>query len=135
MNWTTWENVGIDRQACAWFIRKYVDSEAGFTFISRNDVPSDPEHAFDTPTSKWTHKQGHSSFYMLVKAYAPKDSTLKRLAEIVDGADTANDVLPSPEAYGLDAICIGLRKHTGNDRAAIEQSGIIFDALYEYLKN
>lgn len=74
MNWTTWEKIGIDRQACAWFIKKYVDADATFFFIPREAVIEDKEYSFDTPTSKWTHKQGHSTFYMFVKAYLPKDT-------------------------------------------------------------
>lgn len=134
MKWTTWEKIGVDRQACAWFIKKYVDKEATFSFIPRDMAPSDIEHAFDTPTSKWTHKQGHSSFYMLVREYAPKDLILKKMAEIVDGADTVNDVLPPPEAYGLEAICIGVRVSSSGDDEAIKKGTIVYDALYDYLK-
>jgi hypothetical protein len=133
MKWTTWEKIGIDRQACAWFIKKYVDTEAVFSFISRDTVLENPEYSFDTPTSKWTHKQGRSTFAMFVKEYHPKDVILKKMAEIIDGADTANDVLPPPEAYGIEAICIGLRNITGDDHEAIKQGTIVFDALYAYI--
>jgi hypothetical protein len=134
MTWTTWEKIGIDRQACAWFIKRHVDKEAVFSFASRETVIDDLEYSFDTPSSKWTHKQGHSTFYMFVKAYAANDNTMKKLAEIVDGADTANDVLPPPEAYGLEAICIGIRAKCGDDHKTLEQSAAVFDGLYEYLK-
>ena len=95
MKWTTWEKIGIDRQACAWFIKRFVDADAVFEFIPRDAAIEDAEYSFDTPTSKWTHKQGHSTFYMFVKAYAPKDTVLKKMAEII-GADTANNILPPP---------------------------------------
>jgi len=133
MKWTTWEKVGIDRQACAWFIKKYVDREASFTFIPRDASPEDTEYAFDTPTSKWTHKQGHSSFYMFVREYAPKDIVLKKMAEVIDGADTANDILPPPEAYGIEAVCVGIRAGSVSDREALDKGAIVFDALYSYL--
>ena len=69
MNWTTWEKIGVDRQASAWFIMKYVDTDAIFNFIPRGEVPQDSEYSFDTPTSKWTHKRGHSTFFMLVREH------------------------------------------------------------------
>lgn len=134
MKWITWEKIGIDRQACAWFIKKFVDAGAVFVFVPRDEAVRDTEYSFDTPSSKWTHKQGHSTFYMFVKAYAPKDTALKKMAEIVDGADTANDILPPPEAYGLEAICIGIRAFSGDDHQALEKSSVVFDGLYEYLK-
>lgn len=134
MKWTTWEKIGIDRQACAWFIKRFVDADAEFIFIPRDEVPHDTEFAFDTPTSKWTHKQGHSTFYMFVKAYASKDAVLKKMAEIIDGADTANDNLPPPEAYGLEAVCIGIRSFCGDDLTTLVKSAVVFDGLYEYLK-
>lgn len=134
MNWTTWEKIGIDRQACAWFIKKYVDYEATFSFIPREAVIEDKEYSFDTPTSKWTHKRGHSTFYMFVKAYLPKDTILKRMAEVIDGADTISDSLPPPEAYGLEAICIGIRSGCKDDQEALDKSAIVFDGLWEYVK-
>ena len=134
MKWTTWEKTGIDRQASAWFIKKYVDPKAVFSFIPKDAALTDPEHSFDTPASKWTHKQGHSTFAMFVKEYKPKDKILKKLAEIIDGADTASDILPPPEAYGLDAICTGIRAVCKDDYETLEKSAIIFDGLYEYLR-
>jgi len=134
MKWTTWEKIGIDRQACAWFIKKYVDPKAVFSFLPRDTTLADPEHSFDTPSSKWTHRQGHSTFAMFVKEYCPKDPILKKMAEIIDGADTANDILPPPEAYGLEAICIGIRVGCKDDHEALEKSTIVFNGLYEYLK-
>lgn len=134
MNWTTWEKIGVDRQASAWFIMKYVDTDAIFNFIPRGEVPQDSEYSFDTPTSKWTHKRGHSTFFMFVREHFPMDATLKKMAEIVDGADTANDILPPPEAYGLEAICIGIRASCKDDFEALKESTIVFEGLYIYLK-
>lgn len=134
MNWTTWEKIGVDRQASAWFIKKYVDTDAVFHFIPRGDVPQDFEHSFDTPNSKWTHKRGHSTFHMLVREYKPKDAILKKMAEIIDGADTASDILPPPEAYGLDAVCTGISVGSKDDFEALEKSAAVYNGLYEYLK-
>ena len=56
------------------------------------------------------------------------------MVEIIDGADTASDILPPPEAYGLEAICIGIRTGSMDDHEALEKSTIVFSALYEYIK-
>ncbi len=71
---------------------------------------------------------------MFVKEHKPKEKILVKMAEIIDGADTANDILPPLEAYGLEAICIGIRAGCETDLEAIEKSGVVFDGLYEYLK-
>ena len=71
---------------------------------------------------------------VFVKEHKPKEKILVKMAEIIDGADTANDILPPLEAYGLEAICIGIRAGCETDLEAIEKSGVVFDGLYEYLK-
>ena len=134
MRWTTWENISVDRQACAWFIKKYVDDDVVFSFVSRESVIEDKDYAFDTPTAKWTHKQGHSTFYMFVKSFFTEDVVLRKMAEVIDGADAVNDILPPPESYGLEAICIGIRACCADDHETLQKSSIVFDSLYEYMK-
>jgi hypothetical protein len=70
---------------------------------------------------------------MFAKEHAPKDGALKRMAEIIDGADTANDILPPPEAYGIEAVCVGIRAGSANDQEALEKGAIVLDGLFEYL--
>ncbi|MCL2776099.1 MAG: chromate resistance protein, partial [Oscillospiraceae bacterium] len=68
-----------------------------------------------------------------IKEYNLSNPVLDSIAKIIDGADCVSDIVPSPESYGLEAICLGLRKHLGDDLQAVKQGEIIFDALYAYL--
>ena len=138
MKWITRENVGIDRIACAWLIKKYIDKEAVFEFVNYGeDVVgnSDIGISFDIPGCKYGHRRGRCSFNTLLKEYNLSDAVLEEIADIIDGADCVNEIVPSPESYGLEAICLGLRKYTGSDAEAIKQGEIIYDSLYAYVKN
>jgi hypothetical protein len=134
MIWTTWENVGVDRMACAWFIKRYLDADAHFTFIPYGQLLADKEHTFDTPDAEYSHKHGKSSFAMMVKSHAPGDKALLMLSNIVDGADEAGDTLPPPESYGLEALCIGTRLRASDDAEALMQGLALYDALLCYIK-
>lgn len=108
MKWVTWENIGIDRMACAWLIRKQIDPEAKFLFIPRGTpLPVDAE-PFDIPGVPLSHHGGHCSFHALLRKYKLKDPILDRIARIVDEADTIQEVSLEPAAAGLDLICEGL---------------------------
>lgn len=136
MIWVTWDNVGIDRLASAWLIEKYIDVNAQFTFIpfgtyeyAENEIP------FDIPGVKFSHKKGHCTFHCLITKYKIDDPVINKMAKIIDGADTLPDLAISEESQGVDAICTGLRFLLKDDYDTIEKSKIIFDSLYEYLKN
>ena len=111
MRWVTWEEVGIDRMACAWLIRTRIDQDAKFLFIPQGslNVPSDAE-PFDIPGTRLSHHGGHCSFYTMLQEYAPGDPVLARIARIVDEADTVTEVELEPAAAGLDLLCRGLRR-------------------------
>jgi hypothetical protein len=135
MIWTTWENVGVDRMACAWFIKRYLDKDAQFAFIPYGQALVQKEHSFDTPDAEYSHKRGRSSFAMMVKAHAPRDKALLLLADIVDGADEARDTLPPPESYGLEALCTGTRLKVSSDAEALIQGLSLYDALLCYIQS
>lgn len=135
MIWTTWENVGVDRMACAWFIRKYLDKDAEFHFLPYGQSGAHKENTFDTPDAEYSHWRGKSSFSMMVKRHFPKDRVLLSLAEIVDGADEAGDRLPPPESYGLEALCTGTRQMTSSDEEALVRGIALYDALFCYLQS
>jgi hypothetical protein len=135
MVWTTWENVGVDRMACAWFVRRFLDDDAQFAFVPYGQPLTQKEHTFDTPDAEYSHKRGRCSFAMMAKAHAPKDKAMLLLADIVDGADEASDALPPPESYGLEALCVGTRLKASGDADALLQGMALYDALLCYLKN
>lgn len=134
MKWVTWENVGIDRMACAWLIRRFIDPSAEFLFIPAGQHPL-PEGAepFDIPGVRLSHRRGRSSFHTMLQEYDLQDAVLARIAQMVDEADTAQEVMVEPAAPGLDVICRGLRLTSPNDQDALERGGLIYEALYAQL--
>lgn len=133
MKWVTWENVGIDRIGCAWLILREIDPQAEFVFVSRGDqLPADAE-PFDVPDVRFSHHGGHCSFHALVEQHQLNDPVLKRIARIVDEADTVQAVSIEPSAAGLDLICEGLRLISPDDHTAIERGRLVYDALYARL--
>ena len=135
MKWITWENVGIDRMASAWLIRKHIDHEAVFVFIKKGaDYKSLEGIAFDIPEAALSHKRGKCTFCTIVKEYAINDKTIDQMAEIINAADTINDLLPPPEAAGIDLVCRGISKSFKDDLKAIETGFVIFEAVYTQLK-
>ena len=135
MKWVTWENIGIDRMACAWLIRRWIDSEAEFVFIPFRQAPL-PEHSepFDIPGARFSHHGGHCTFYALIKESKIKDPILTRIAQMIDEVDEIQEVTVEPAAFGLDLICRGLRQISQDDYEALERSNLIYDALYAQLK-
>ena len=134
MTWVTWENIGIDRMGCIWLIQRFIDKEAQFEFISEGQTHSTTDsEAFDIPLSRFSHRNGHSSFHTFLDEYKLTDSTLWRIAQIIDEADEINEINLEPIATGLDVICRGIRRNCQTDQAAFKQSQIIFEALYTEL--
>jgi hypothetical protein len=134
MKWVTWENVGVDRMGCAWLIRKHVDAKAEFLFVAEGTtiVPKGVK-PFDIPGARLSHHGGHCSFYAIVKEYKLSDPVLKRIARIIDEADTVQEAALEPAAQGLDAICRGIRRISPNDKAALERGAMVYEALYAAL--
>jgi hypothetical protein len=134
MKWVTWENVAVDRMACAWLIRRFIDPKAEFLFVPVGEKPL-PKGAepFDIPGVRLTHRRGHCSFHTFLREYKLKDPVLQRIARIVDEADVVQEVTVEPVAPGLDFICRGLRLTSPDDHAALERGALIYEALYAQL--
>jgi hypothetical protein len=134
MRWLTWENIGVDRMACAWLIRRFIDTGAEFTFIAVGQMPL-PESGepFDIPGVRLSHHMGHCTFHTMLREYQLSDAILHRIARIVDEADVVQEAMVEPVAAGLDLICRGLRRISPDDQTAIERGAMIYDALYAQL--
>jgi len=136
MKYVTWENVGIDRIGCAWLIRRFVDPKAEFTFIPEGSaaVPQGTE-PFDIPGVKLSHHHGHCSFHAMLREFKlTHDPILNRIARIIDEADTVQEASLEPAAPGLDLLCHGVRLISRNDSEALERGAVLYNALYEALK-
>jgi hypothetical protein len=134
MKWVTWEIIGVDRMACAWLIRRWIDPEAEFLFIPMGEksFPEDGE-PFDIPGVRLSHRGSHSTFHTILKEYHLEDPLLDRIANIVDEADVTQDVTIESIADGLDFICRGLRRISKDDFEAMERGQLIYEALYAEL--
>ena len=135
MKWVTWEHIGVDRMACIWLIRRWLDPNAEFTFIPRGEKPL-PEQGepFDIPSARYSHHDGHCTLYTMLKEHKINDPILLRIAQIVDEADEIQHVNVEPAAPGLDLICRGLSQISRDDFEALERGSLIYDALYAQLK-
>lgn len=134
MKWITWEDIGVDRMACAWLIRRWIDPKAEFAFIPRGEKPLPGEgEAFDIPGVRYSHHGGHCTFYSFLKEHKLNDPVLRRIAQMVDEADVVHEVGVEPAAPGLDLICRGLREISKDDLEAMEHGRLIYEALYAEL--
>jgi hypothetical protein len=137
MKWITRERVKVDRVACPWLIRKFVDPEAEFLFVPAERVLEMAERegaiAYDVPGVELGHHAGKSSFEAIVAKYRIEDPAIRLLAQIVHGADVAQDLYGRPEAPGLKAIAEGFR-HLGlkDDHEILARELVVYDALYAY---
>ena len=131
MRWATRAGIHIDRAACAWLIRRFVDRDAEFLFVGDPaEVPADAT-PFDMRGVALGHVGGDCSFETILRHFELTDPVLWRIAEIVHVADLDDDRFDAPEAAGLDVLLRGLSM-TGTDEQTLAVSGPMFDALYEY---
>jgi hypothetical protein len=137
MKWVTREHVKVDRVACPWLIRKFIDPQADFRFVPADKVQEVAECEgaipFDVPGVELGHQDGKCSFEAIMAKYRVDDPAIQLLAKIVHGADVAQDLYGQPEAAGLKAIAtgfglIGLK----DDHEILDREFIVYDALYAY---
>ncbi len=137
--WVTRERPKIDRIACPWLIRRFVDPQAEFLYVPTERVFEVAKQTgatpFDIPgADPFSHDGELCSFDAFIKHYGLEDPALRRLAVIVRGADTARHDL-APEASGLHAISMGLSANIADDHAMLEQGMVIYDALYAWCRD
>jgi hypothetical protein len=131
MKWATRAGVHIDRAACAWLIRRHVDPDATFVFVSDpSTVPADAT-PFDMRGVDLTHHGGDCTFETILRRYDLSDPVLWKIAEIVHEADLDDERYDAPEAPGLDVVLRGLSLVCDDDRV-LALTGPVFDGLYEY---
>jgi hypothetical protein len=138
MKWVTRENANVDRIACPWLIRRFIDPGADFIYVGRDEVLATAEkegaNSFDAPGAKYTHRDGKCSFDVLVEEFGlTGDAALVRLAEIVHAADVSEDRNTSQEGPGLYAIAHGFALvHGSADHEKLELETPMYDALYAW---
>jgi rhodanese-related sulfurtransferase len=135
--WVTRERPKIDRIACPWLVRRFVDPDAEFLYVPTADVKrvslEKNAIAYDIPDVEFSHEGERCSFDAFLKYYRLRDPALDALALIVRGADT-NRLDLAPQAPGLAAISLGLSRNYKNDHEMLEHGMVMYDALYAWCK-
>lgn len=138
MKWVTRSRVHVDRVACPWLIKRFVDTNAEILFVARNLVPEIAEKEgaipFDTGPVELGHKDGHCTFVTIMNKYnLGGDPALKMLSEVVDAADTYR-LDENPYAPGLEALAVGFGMTFPDDYENLEYQFLVYDAFYNYFK-
>ncbi len=142
MRWVTREKAKVDRIACPWLIKRFVDGEAEFIFVPAERVQDVAKNEgaipFDSPGVELTHyREGEKefvSFDAIIKKYGLKEPALLELARIVRGADARISDVPR-ESAGLEAAALGFRQIAGDDFENMRIQFPLYDALYAYCKS
>lgn len=131
MRWATRKAPHVDRAACAWLIRRFVDPDAEFVFVDAvEDVPAGAT-PFDMSGVELSHHGGECSFEAFLRRYELDDPVLWDVARIVHEADLHDELHDAPEAWGLDVLLRGLSL-VRDDEDVLALAAPLFDGLYEY---
>lgn len=138
MKWVTRERPKIDRIACPWLIRRFIEPDAEFLYVPASHVleVAEAEGAipYDIPGVEFSHVGDKCSFDAFLTKYGLDDPALRQLAEIVRGADTSRLDL-TPQSAGLFALSLGLSANFSDDHAMLEHGIVMYDALYSWCRS
>ncbi len=138
MKWVTRSHVHVDRVACPWLIRRFIDSDAEFIFVPKSRVKKVAEEMgaipFDAPDVELGHHEGKCSFETIKEHYGLTDRALSRMAEIVHSADVKADRNADPIAPGLEAIAVGYSLRFPDDQVNLELQFELYDSLYAWCR-
>jgi len=138
MLWITRSHVHVDRVACPWLITRFVDNDAEFLFVPKNQINKIVKEIgaipFDAPGVELGHKDGRCSFESILLKYDLKEAGLVRLAQIVHAADVSEDIDQDPIARGLEAIASGFSIRYPDDEENLMNQFEVYDALYAWCR-
>ena len=137
MKWVTRKNAKVDRVACPWLIKRFVDPEAEFLYVAPEEVMAvaraEGATPYDVEDVELGHVDGRCSFESILVKHELRDPALDRLAKIVHGADVTADRGICPEAAGLYAIAQGFAiVHGEDDHEKLRLEAPLYDALYAW---
>ena len=137
MRWVTRKNAAVDRIACPWLIRRFIDRDAEFLYVEPQEVSRTAREKnavpYDVEGAELGHVEGRCSFESILLKYGLDDPALARLASIVHGADVESDLHKTPESAGLKAMAMGFRQVYGErDHEKLEAQTPMYDALYAW---
>jgi len=141
MKWITRKDIKVDRVACPWLIKRFVDPQAEFLFVEENDLLEQAKlHdaiPFDAPkidSIKLNHRGPRCSFEAILEDYAVADPALQKLALIVRAADVKGQESSAPEGIGLRSIAQGFAAMGISDLERLDRQFPIYDALYAHIQ-
>lgn len=138
MKWVTRSHVHVDRVACPWLISRFIDSDAEFVFVPRNQIEQVVKETgaipYDAPNVELGHKNGKCSFESIIEKYGLTDPALLRLAKIVHAADIETDLHTDAIAPGLEAMAVGYSLRFPDDTENLSRQFDGYDALYAWCR-
>jgi hypothetical protein len=141
MKWITRSNIKVDRVACPWLIKRFVDPEAKFLFVPEDQLlavarteGAVPFDASRLPEVKLNHRGDHCTFEAILEDFEVKDPALHKLGLIVRGADVKGQERVTPESAGLRAIADGFALLGISDEERLAREFPVYDALYAYAR-
>jgi hypothetical protein len=133
--WVTRQNLFVDRLACGWLIRRFIDPSAVFKFVdSDNHTPKPGEIRFDMFEGEYTHEGDQCTFEVMIKRLGLKAQGLPALAEVIHDIDLKDNKYRRPETEGLNALLTGLAASQPDDGQRMEEGGRLLDSLYAYFQ-
>jgi hypothetical protein len=133
--WVTREGVYADRIASAWLIRRFIDPEARFKFVSGKGYrPQEDELRFDMFEAEFTHEGDKCTFEVLLERAGLNDSALRAIAEIIHDIDLKDDKFGRTEVAGIRTLIDGIRVSTKDDANRITRGTDVFNDLYEFFR-
>jgi hypothetical protein len=138
MQWITRSHVHVDRVACPWLITRFVDNEAEFLFVPKNQIDRTVKETgaipFDAPGVELGHKDGRCSFESILVKYDLKDPALLRMAQVIHAADVEADIDKDPIARGFETIATGFSLRYPNDEENLLHQFEVYDSLYAWCR-
>ena len=136
--WVTRHRPKIDRIACPWLIRRFVDPDAQFLFVAPSQVENVAQKfgaiPFDIEGVFWSHRDEYCTFDIMLEEFGIKNDALETLAEIIRAADT-NNLKSVPQAAGLLAVSLGLSRMYRDDLVQVDSAMVVYDALYRWARD
>jgi hypothetical protein len=134
VRWATRHGCHVDRTACVWLIRRFVDPEAEFFFVGDPEEAPEDAELFDVAGARLSHHGDACSFETFLVEYELRDPVLAEIAEIVHDADLMDEKYGRPESEGLDSIIRGMQLALPDDETLISYADALYDGLYAYLR-
>jgi hypothetical protein len=134
MKWITRRSAHVDRTACPWLIRKFIDPQAEFVFVAPDTDPGTLDgHTFDMRGAEYAHEGGKCSFQVMLERHGlQKDAALVELGRIIGDADVPPSRTRRHESAGLDALMRGFQLGVPDDQEKLRLTAPVYDALYTY---